>query len=60
MVWYWPAKKFQADVTYTLILSEQLFGVAGGKMIDEYSQSITFGELEPMIELAKWQRVIPE
>ena len=46
------SEEFQADVTYTLILSEQLFGVAGGKMIDEYSQSITFGELEPMIEFA--------
>ena len=41
---------FLADATYTLQLSDQLYGVAGGKMVDAYSQSITFGEMEPMIE----------
>jgi len=44
--------EFNADQTYTITLSEQLYGVAGGKMIDKYTQSISFGELEPMIEFA--------
>lgn len=43
------SESFLADQTYTIILSEQLFGVAGGKMVDKYEQSITFGELEPSI-----------
>lgn len=41
---------FNAAQSYTVTLSENLFGVAGGKMIDSYSQSITFGELEPKIQ----------
>lgn len=44
--------EFNAAQSYTLTFSDQLFGVAGGKMIDSYSQSITFGELEPMIQFA--------
>ncbi len=44
--------EFIASETYTITLSEKLYGVAGGKMIDDYSHAITFGELEPMIQFA--------
>lgn len=44
--------EFDATKTYTITLSEQLMGVAGGKMIDKYVQTIGFGELEPLIQFA--------
>lgn len=43
---------FNAVQTYTVTLNDKLYGVAGGKMIDSYTQTITFGELKPMIRFA--------
>ncbi len=44
--------EFIASESYTITLSEKIFGVAGGKMLDAYSHTIAFGELEPMIQFA--------
>lgn len=41
---------FNPSTTYTLTLSDQLTGVAGGKMVDAFKQSIAFGEMEPQVE----------
>lgn len=41
---------FNPSQSYTITLSDQLMGVAGGKMIDTYRESVTFGELEPQVE----------
>ncbi len=44
--------EFSPAQVYTITLSEQLYGVAGGKMIDNYAQSVTFGEMQPAISFA--------
>lgn len=41
---------FNPATTYMLRLSDQLTGVAGGKMVDAFEQSIAFGEMEPQVE----------
>ncbi|HMZ87954.1 MAG TPA: alpha-2-macroglobulin [Chitinophagales bacterium] len=47
------SEQFNASQTYVIILSDKLRGVAGGKMVDTYQQSVTFGELEPSIEFTQ-------
>ncbi|MEZ5013893.1 MAG: MG2 domain-containing protein [Chitinophagales bacterium] len=46
---------FDARETYSITLSNSLYGVAGGKMKDDYTQNIAFGELEPSIAFVQDQ-----
>src|SRR4030095_4977000 len=43
---------FEEDKNYEVIISKELKGIFGFTLEDDYSQTVAFGELEPMVGFA--------